>query len=40
MREQFIFRFGKVNRVGGPGWTFVLPFIEKPNITTLRTQSY
>lgn len=33
-----IFRFGKVNRVGGPGWTFVLPFIEKPNITTLRTQ--
>jgi len=33
-----IFRFGKVNRVGGPGWTFVLPFIEKPVITTLRTQ--
>ncbi len=33
-----IFRFGKVNRVGGPGWTFVLPFIEKPNLTTLRTQ--
>lgn len=33
-----IFRFGKVNRVGGPGWTFVLPFIEKPNHVTLRTQ--
>ena len=33
-----IFRFGKANRVGGPGWTFVLPFIEKPVITTLRTQ--
>lgn len=33
-----IFRFGKVNRVGGPGWTFVLPFIEKPNLVTLRTQ--
>jgi len=33
-----IFRFGKVNRVGGPGWTIVLPFIEKPVQTTLRTQ--
>ena len=33
-----IFRFGKVNRVGGPGWTIVLPFIEKPNLVTLRTQ--
>lgn len=33
-----IFRFGKVNRVGGPGWTIVLPFIEKAVITTLRTQ--
>jgi regulator of protease activity HflC (stomatin/prohibitin superfamily) len=36
--RALIFRFGKVNRVGGPGWTFVLPFIEKPIITTLRTQ--
>jgi regulator of protease activity HflC (stomatin/prohibitin superfamily) len=33
-----IFRFGKVNRVGGPGWTIVLPFIEKPTHVTLRTQ--
>lgn len=33
-----IFRFGKVNRVGGPGWTLLLPFIEKSNIVTLRTQ--
>jgi len=36
--RALVFRFGKVNRVGGPGWTFVLPFIEKPIITTLRTQ--
>lgn len=33
-----IFRFGKVNRVGGPGWTVVLPFIEKYSYVTLRTQ--
>lgn len=36
--RALVFRFGKVNRVGGPGWTFILPFIEKPIITTLRTQ--
>lgn len=33
-----VFRFGKVNRVGGPGWTIVLPFIEKQVFLTLRTQ--
>lgn len=33
-----IFRFGKVNRVGGPGWTITLPFIEKYSYVTLRTQ--
>lgn len=33
-----IFRFGKVNRVGGPGWTIILPFIEKYTYVTLRTQ--
>lgn len=33
-----VFRFGKVNRVGGPGWTFIIPFIEKPTIISLRTQ--
>jgi len=33
-----VFRFGKVNRVGGPGWTIVLPFIEKHVFLTLRTQ--
>lgn len=36
--RALIFRFGKVNRVGGPGWTFVIPFIEKPVVVTLRTQ--
>lgn len=34
-----IFRFGKVNRVGGPGWTFIFPLIEKPNIVTLRVET-
>jgi len=34
-----IFRFGKVVRVGGPGWTLVLPLIEKPNIVTLRVET-
>jgi len=33
-----IFRFGKLNRVGGPGWVFVIPIIEKTNIVTLRVQ--
>jgi regulator of protease activity HflC (stomatin/prohibitin superfamily) len=35
-----IFRFGKLNRVGGPGWAFVLPIIEKAVRTTLRTQVF
>jgi regulator of protease activity HflC (stomatin/prohibitin superfamily) len=34
-----IFRFGKVKRVGGPGWTFVWPLIEKPNLVTLRVET-
>lgn len=34
-----IFRFGKVRRVGGPGWTFVFPLIEKPNLVTLRVET-
>lgn len=34
-----IFRFGKVKRVGGPGWIFVIPFIEKPNIVSLRVET-
>lgn len=34
-----IFRFGKVKRVGGPGWTFLWPLIEKPIVTTLRVET-
>lgn len=32
-----IYRFGKVNRVGGPGWTFIIPFIETYSLVDLRT---
>jgi len=34
-----IYRYGKVRRVGGPGWTFVFPFFEKPVIVTLRVET-
>lgn len=34
-----IYRFGKVNRVGGPGWAFVLPLIETHNLVDLRTRT-
>ena len=34
-----IFRFGKVVRVGGPGWTFVFPFFERPMKVTLRVET-
>ncbi len=34
-----IMRFGKVKRVGGPGWALVFPFIEDPTIVDLRTQT-
>ncbi len=34
-----IYRFGKVSRVGGPGWTFVLPLIESFKIVDLRTHT-
>ncbi|MDO8427831.1 MAG: SPFH domain-containing protein [Candidatus Diapherotrites archaeon] len=33
-----ISRFGRVARVGGPGWTFLLPLIEKAHTVDLRTQ--
>jgi regulator of protease activity HflC (stomatin/prohibitin superfamily) len=33
-----VFRYGKLNRVGGPGWIFIIPFIERPNLVTLRVQ--
>ncbi len=35
-----IFRFGKLNRVGGPGWAVIIPVVEKAMRTTLRTQVY
>jgi regulator of protease activity HflC (stomatin/prohibitin superfamily) len=34
-----IFRFGKVNRVGGPGWAIVFPPFEIFNIVDLRVQT-
>jgi len=34
-----IFRFGKLNRVGGPGWALVLPFIEAYTHVDLRTKT-
>ncbi|MCX8190077.1 MAG: SPFH domain-containing protein [Candidatus Diapherotrites archaeon] len=34
-----ILRFGKFNRVGGPGWTLVLPFIESHILVDLRTKT-
>lgn len=34
-----IYRFGKVNRVGGPGWALVLPFIETYDLVDLRTRT-
>ena len=38
-QRAVIMRFGKVKRVGGPGWCIVIPFIEKPTIVDLRTQT-
>lgn len=34
-----IFRYGKVKRVGGPGWAFLIPVIEHPTIVDLRTHT-
>lgn len=38
-QRAVIMRFGKVKRVGGPGWCLVLPFIETATIVDLRTQT-
>lgn len=32
-------RYGKFNRVGGPGWTIILPFIESYNIIDMRIKT-
>jgi len=34
-----VFRFGKIVRVGGPGWTFIFPFFERPILVTLRVET-
>lgn len=34
-----VFRFGRVSRVGGPGWAFLIPLIESYRIVDLRTQT-
>ncbi|MDO8625285.1 MAG: SPFH domain-containing protein, partial [Candidatus Diapherotrites archaeon] len=34
-----IFRFGRVNRVGGPGWTSIIPIVESFKIVDLRTHT-
>lgn len=34
-----IMRFGKVNRVGGPGWAVLIPGIEEPTVVDLRTRT-
>ncbi|MCD6247236.1 MAG: SPFH domain-containing protein [Candidatus Diapherotrites archaeon] len=34
-----IFRFGKFNRVGGPGWALLIPFIESYTRVDLRTKT-
>ncbi len=34
-----IYRFGKVARVGGPGWTFLFPLLEKGVLVTLRVET-
>ena len=34
-----VFRLGRVNRVGGPGWTFVIPVVESFKLVDLRTQT-
>lgn len=34
-----IFRFGRIRRVGGPGWTFIIPLMESFKIVDLRTHT-
>lgn len=34
-----IFRFGRANRVGGPGWALVIPGIESYRVVDLRTKT-
>jgi len=34
-----VFRFGKINRVVGPGWAIIIPLVENYNQIDLRTQT-
>jgi regulator of protease activity HflC (stomatin/prohibitin superfamily) len=38
-QRAVIYRFGKVNRVGGPGWTWIWPVIESSALVDLRTKT-
>lgn len=37
--RSVIFRFGKIHRVGGPGWCIILPGIEQSNYVDLRVHT-
>ena len=37
--KAVIFRFGKVQRVGGPGWVFIIPLIENYTVVDLRVKT-
>ena len=38
-QRAVVYRFGKVNRVGGPGWTWIWPVIESYAKVDLRTKA-
>ena len=38
-QRAVIMRFGRITRVGGPGWCFMIPIIESPTVVDLRTQT-
>jgi regulator of protease activity HflC (stomatin/prohibitin superfamily) len=38
-QRAVVYRFGKVNRVGGPGWTWIWPIIESYALVDLRTKT-
>jgi len=38
-QRAVIQRFGRLHRVGGPGWTLIIPGLEKSTIVDLRTQT-
>jgi regulator of protease activity HflC (stomatin/prohibitin superfamily) len=38
-QRAVVYRFGKVHRVGGPGWAWIWPIIEKYDIVDLRVKT-